>query len=84
MVFEDTLRATRNEKLAKSDVMMMQLLDSATSWSDFNSKRSALLTYRQALRDLPDGFPEDMDETNIPTMPLSPSEQSTLDAESEE
>ena len=53
MVFEDTLRATRNEKLAKSDVMMMQLLDSATSWSDFNSKRSALLTYRQALRDLP-------------------------------
>ena len=84
MAFEDTIRATRNEKLEKSDVMMMQLLDSATSWSDFNTKRAALLTYRKALRDLPESFPEDMDETNIPTMPLSPSEQATLDAESTE
>lgn len=83
MAFEDTVRATRNAKLSLSDVELMQILDKATSWSDFNSKRGAWLTYRQALRDLPASFPEDMDETNIPEMPLSPTEQATLDAQND-
>tara|TARA_S200000501_G_C20805690_1_gene736005 strand:+ start:55 stop:312 length:258 start_codon:yes stop_codon:yes gene_type:complete len=83
MAFEDTVRATRNAKLSLSDVELMQILDKATSWSDFNSKRGEWLTYRQALRDLPASFPEDMDDTNIPAMPLSPTEQATLDAEND-
>ena len=84
MSIVDTYRATRNDKLDLSDKEMMKLLDDATSWSDFNTKRAALKTYRQELRDLPSKFPSDMETTNeIPEMPLSPTEQSILDAEGE-
>mgnify|MGYP001237120811 CR=1 FL=1 len=80
MSIADTLRATRNEKLDASDKEMMELLDSASSWSDFNTKRTALKTYRQALRDLPTKFPTDMEETEeVPEMPLSPTQQEILD-----
>ena len=83
MALEDIIRATRDEKLKASDVEVVRMLETATSWSDFNSKRSALVTYRQALRDLPTNFPEDMDAETMPDMPLSPSQQSALDAAEE-
>lgn len=84
MAFEDTVRATRNEKLNASDIELMKLLDVSTSWSDFNTRRGTWLTYRQSLRDLPSSFPEEMDDTNVPTMPLSPTEQATLDTQNGE
>ena len=82
MAIADTYRSSRNLKLDASDKEMMEILDNATSWSDFNTKRAALKTYRQELRDLPTKFPSDMEtKENIPDMPLSPTEQSILDGE---
>ncbi len=83
MALEDIIRSTRNEKLKASDVEIVRMLETATSWSDFNSKRSAMVSYRTALRDLPTKFSEDMDVETMPDMPLSPSQQSTLDATEE-
>jgi len=81
MTIEDTYRATRDAKLSASDNDMMKLLDAATSWADFNTKRTALNTYRAALRDLPASFPEDMDGSNLPDMPLSPAQQAIVDGD---
>lgn len=83
MAFEDTVRATRDAKLQLSDVEMLRAIESAASFSAFVTARADWITYRQALRDLPASFPEDMDESNIPEMPLSPTEQATLDAATE-
>lgn len=74
-------RKIRDYKLEKSDNDMMKILDNATSWSDFNSQRTAWKTYRQALRDLPATFPEDMDEESLVEMPLSPLEEAALPSE---
>jgi len=74
-------RKIRDQKLEKSDGDMMKLLDNATSWADFNSQRTAWKTYRQALRDLPSTFPEDMDEDSLVEMPLSPLETEALSSE---
>ena len=73
-------RAVRDAKLSLSDNQMMMILDTATSWADFNSIRAEWKTYRQALRDYPDAFPDPCTEDDIPTMPLSPTEQAALDA----
>jgi hypothetical protein len=83
MAFEDTLRATRDAKLQQSDVDMLRAIEGAASFSAFVTARAEWITYRQALRDLPASFPEEMDESNIPAMPLSPTEQATLDAATE-
>lgn len=74
-------RKIRDEKLKKSDDEMMKLLDTATSWSDFSTIRAEWKTYRQALRDLPSTFPEDMDLDNLVEMPLSPTEQAVMPSE---
>lgn len=84
MALEDIIRSTRNEKLAASDIEIVKLLEAASSWADFNSKRSAMVSYRTALRDLPSDFPEDMDVETMPAMPLSPSQQAALDSMTEE
>ena len=74
-------RKIRDHKLEKSDGDMMKILDNATSWSDFNSQRTAWKTYRQALRDLPSTFPDDMVEDSLVEMPLSPLEEAALPSE---
>lgn len=77
-----SIRATRNMKLEKSDIALLQLLETSSSWTDYNSKRQDWVNYRQALRDYPAAIPEDIDDDlgNIPPIPLSPSEQAALDA----
>ena len=77
--FKDHFRKARNDKLQLSDVELMQILDKATSWSDFNTKRADWLTYRQELRDFPESFPDSLDD-GIPTMPLSPTEKASVAA----
>lgn len=80
-VHSDHFRKIRDEKLLKSDGDMMKLLDSASSWSDFSTIRAEWKTYRQALRDLPSTFPEEMDEASLVEMPLSPLETAALPTE---
>lgn len=80
-IHTEHFRKMRDEKLEKSDGEMMKLLDTATSWSDFSTIRAEWKTYRQALRDLPSTFPEEMDETNLVEMPLSPTEQAAMPSE---
>lgn len=76
------IRATRNMKLEKSDISLLQLLETSSSWTDYNAKRQAWVDYRQALRDYPANIPDDIegDFSNIPAIPLSPTEQAALDA----
>lgn len=86
-------RVARNEKLAQSDISMLRVLESATTYSAFTTARADWVTYRQALRDYPSTIPaelktEDKDHpnklTNVPEMPLSPDEtQAVIDAEAE-
>lgn len=76
------IRATRNMKLEKSDIALLQLLETSSSWTDYNSKRQDWVNYRQSLRDYPSMIPDDLDDDlgNIPPIPLSPPEQAALDA----
>lgn len=83
MAFEDIVRATRDEKLKQSDIEMLRAIEGAASFSAFATARADWATYRQDLRNLPASFPDDMDGSNIPAMPLSPTEQATLDAATE-
>lgn len=80
-IHEEHMRKVRDEKLFRSDGEMMKLLDSASSWSDFSTIRAEWKVYRQALRDLPATFPEEMDEANLVEMPLSPTENAALPTE---
>lgn len=81
MAFEDIVRATRDEKLKQSDIEMLRAIEGAASFSAFATARADWATYRQALRNLPASFPDDMDEDDIPEMPLSPTEQATLNGD---
>lgn len=79
------IREVRNHKLEQSDIEYLKILETSTSWTDYNSNRAAWVTYRNALRDYPSTIPDPYadDLSDIPAMPLSPTEQSTLDAETE-
>ena len=70
------MRIARDEKLAKSDIELIKLLESSSSYSAYNTAKTDWVAYRTALRDLPASFPDDIEEdfSNVPAMPLSPTE----------
>lgn len=75
-----SLRSARDEKLKTSDIDMLRALE-----RDDQTAISELRVYRQALRDFPtlidDPWTED---SEVPQMPLSPSEQAAVDYQSDE
>ena len=70
------MRIARDEKLAKSDIELIKLLESSSSYSAYNTAKTDWVAYRTALRDFPASFPDDIEEdySNVPAMPLSPTE----------
>lgn len=74
-----TIRATRDTKLAASDVDMLRSVEASASFSAFVTARADWVTYRQALRDYPSTIPETLadDLSDLPAMPLSPNETVT-------
>ena len=70
------MRAARDDKLAKSDIELIKLLESSSSYSAYNTAKTDWVAYRTALRDHPASFPDDIEEdySNVPAMPLSPTE----------
>jgi len=81
-----SIREVRDHKLEQSDIEYLKVLETSTSWTDYNSNRAAWVTYRNALRDYPSTIPDPFadDLSDVPAMPLSPTEQATLDAATEE
>lgn len=71
----DSLRTARNEKLEKSDIDLLKALEVGDTVAV-----SELHNYRQSLRDLPELVDDPWtDESVVPAMPLSPSEQAMLE-----
>ena len=77
------MRATRDEKLAKSDVDMLRSIEDAASFAAFSTARADWATYRDALRNLPSTVPDTIEDnySNVPAMPLSPTETAALPSE---
>lgn len=77
------IREVRNMKLEQSDVEYLKVLETSTSWTDYNSNRAAWVTYRNALRDYPSTIPDPYEDdlSDIPPIPLSPTEQAAVDAQ---
>jgi hypothetical protein len=83
MAYEDRetlighIRATRDHKLALSDVDMLRSVEGAASFAAFATARADWSTYRQSLRDYPSVFPDELEDdlSDMPAMPLSPNEQ---------
>lgn len=80
------IRQVRDAKLEASDIEYLKVLETSTSWTDYNSNRAAWVTYRNALRDYPSTIPDEYenDLSDIPAIPLSPTEQAQLDAHSDD
>lgn len=78
-----TMRLTRNEKLALSDIEIIKLLETSTSYANYNTAKAEWVKYRTALRDHPAGFPATIkdDLSNVPAMPLSPTETAAENGE---
>lgn len=74
------MRSTRDEKLATSDVDMLRAIEDAASFAAFSTARTDWSTYRDALRDLPSTVPDTIEDdySNVPVMPLSPTEDAAL------
>ena len=70
------MRAARDDKLAKSDIELIKLLEGSSSYSAYNTAKTDWVAYRTALRDHPASFPDDIEEdySNVPAIPLSPTE----------
>ena len=70
------MRMARDDKLAKSDIELIKLLESSSSYSAYNTAKTDWVTYRTALRDHPASFPDDIEDdySNVPSIPLSPTE----------
>lgn len=70
------MRTARNEKLGKSDIELLKAIEDASSYANWNTSKSAWVTYRTLLRDLPASIPDAVDDDygNLPEMPLSPTE----------
>lgn len=77
------MRATRDEKLAISDVDMLRAIENAASFAAFLTARTEWVSYREALRDLPSTVPDTIEDdySNVPAMPLSPTETAALPSE---
>ena len=77
------MRATRDEKLAISDVGMPRAIEDAASFAAFSTARTDWATYRDALRNLPSTVPDTIEDdySNVPAMPLSPVETEALSTE---
>jgi hypothetical protein len=77
------MRATRDEKLAISDVDMLRAIENAASFAAFLTARTEWVAYREALRDLPSTVPDTIEDdySNVPAMPLSPTETSAIPTE---
>lgn len=77
------MRETRDEKLAISDVGMLRAIEDAASFAAFSTARADWATYRDALRNLPSTVPDTIEDdySNVPTMPLSPTETAALPSE---
>ena len=73
------IRATRNHKLERSDIDMLRAIESASSWSAFNTAKADWVTYRTSLRDYPSTIPDELEDdlSDLPAMPLSPNETIT-------
>ena len=77
------MRSTRDEKLATSDVDMLRAIEDAASFAAFSTARADWATYREALRNLPSTVPDTIADnySNVPAMPLSPTEAAALPSE---
>lgn len=77
------MRATRDEKLAISDVDMLRAIENAASFAAFLTARTEWVAYREALRNLPSTVPDTIEDdySNVPAMPLSPIETALLPSE---
>ena len=77
------MRATRDEKLAISDVGMLRAIEDAASFAAFSTARTDWATYRDALRNLPSTVPDTIEDdySNVPAMPLSRVETEALSTE---
>lgn len=66
------LRSVRNIALAESDFSQLpDVFDDAT--------RAEWATYRQALRDFPSTFPEEITPDNVPVLPMPPGDPSNAE-----
>ena len=72
----ENIRAARDEKLRLSDIDMLRAIESASSWSAFNTAKTDWVTYRQALRDYPSTVPDPYadDLSDVPAIPMAPNE----------
>ncbi len=70
------VRAARDEKLRLSDIDMLRAIETASSWSAFNTAKTDWVTYRQALRDYPSTVPDTYkdDLSDVPAIPMAPNE----------
>ncbi len=70
------IRSVRDEKLKLSDIDMLRAIESASSWSAFNTAKTNWVTYRQALRDYPSTVPETYEDdlSDVPAIPMAPNE----------
>jgi len=77
-----SIRVARDDKLARSDIEILKIVEGSASFSALATSRADWVTYRQALRDypslIPDVLPDDLSE--LPSIPLSPTEQAAVDA----
>ena len=72
----ENIRAARDEKLKLSDIDMLRAIETASSWSAFNTAKTDWVTYRQALRDYPSTVPDPFadDLSDVPAIPMAPDE----------
>ena len=82
----ESIRVARDDKLSRSDIDMLRMIEDAASFSALATARAEWVTYRQALRDYPATIPDPIadDLSDLPAIPLSPTEQAAVDATAEE
>ena len=81
-VLMESIRIARDDKLSRSDIEMLRIVESATSFSALVAQRADWVTYRQSLRDYPSTIPDPVsdDLSDLPPITLSPTEQAAVDA----
>ena len=84
-VLMESIRVARDDKLSRSDIDMLRMIEDAASFSALATARAEWVTYRQALRDYPSTIPDPVldDLSDVPSIPLSPTEQAAVDAAEE-
>lgn len=77
----ESIRVARDDKLSRSDIEMLRMIEDAASFSALVAARAEWVAYRQALRDYPSTIPDPIadDLSDLPAIPLSPAEQAAVD-----